>query len=177
MSEAGQDAACPSQLYEAAVGYMVSEKAQSSAWERVAIVVHTIVSAATDTDAALKQLKREFAVVEKQIKADYKVARLPSAWKSAKSTALSAVKNAIPLMSGAGVMPKTDVGKIIRATKTGTVTANDLSVFKDKIVDARCVYVRMSSSDQAHAVAYVLAMFSGTPPPVSPTSEPIAISS
>lgn len=106
-----------SSLYEACVGFMVSEKTGTDSWEQVAKWVAEKVANGTPYD----HIKSAFEVTEKQIKADFKVATLPVAWRSAKSTALKAARKGVPLVDVDGKV----AGKTaIAVATTGTVPRN-----------------------------------------------------
>jgi hypothetical protein len=143
------DTAAPSKLYEAAVGFLVSEKSNSNAWEEVAKFVYQY----TMNGSSLKDLRREFAIVEKQIRKDFEVNKLPPAWRSAKSTALSALQLGVPLIDTATstAMPKTDVGKLIKAAKAGTVTRSDMDKLRSYLEHARIVFDTLGAADQVMA--------------------------
>jgi hypothetical protein len=140
------DTAAPSKLYEAAVGFLVSEKSNSNAWEQVATFAYNY-------SGNMKQLMREFAIVEKQIRKDFEVNKLPPAWRSAKSTALAALRMGIPLVDAStlAAMPKTDVGKLIKAAKAGTVTRSDMDKLRSYLEHARIVFDTLGAADQVMA--------------------------
>jgi hypothetical protein len=94
-------------LYEACVGFMVAEKSNTDSWEKVARFVDGLLKGGK----SLKEIKTEFFVVEHQIKKDFGVSTMPSAWRSAKSTALKAAAEGRDLVSAAGVAGKTAVSK------------------------------------------------------------------
>lgn len=92
-------------LYKAAVSFMVSERTGVESWEMVAKFAASVGNSAA--------LRKEFAVVEQQIKADFKIDALPSAWRSAKSVALKAVLKGVALVDShtGAVKGKTAVEK------------------------------------------------------------------
>lgn len=99
-------------LYDACVGFMVSEKTGKDSWEKMAQFVHAQASKGSD----IATIKAEFKLVEKQLKQDFKVSALPAAYRSAKTTALSALADAIPFVREDGsALPKTDVSKALAA--------------------------------------------------------------
>lgn len=95
-------------LYKAAVSFMVSERTHTESWEMVAKFASNYVDG---SDVA--SLKAEFKTVEQQIKADFKIDALPSAWRSAKSVALKAVGKGVRLVDShtGAVKGKTAVEK------------------------------------------------------------------
>jgi len=64
-------------------------------------------AAANEKDAVY--MRNEMKAVEKQMKADYDVTTMPSAWRSAKSVVLAAVALNLALVKGAAVIGKTEV--------------------------------------------------------------------
>ncbi len=85
-------------LYDAGVHFLVSKETGEQAWEKVARWVeagHTAGQSVEDMQAAFK-------AVEKQVKHDFKVGSMPSAWRSAKSVALAAVREGIRLVCTEG---------------------------------------------------------------------------
>lgn len=107
-------------LYKAAVSFMVSERTSVESWELVA----KFASRFTD-NGDVAALKKEFAVVEQQIKADFKIDALPSAWRSAKSVAVKAVKSAVRLVDShtGAVKGKTAVENECKPVGVPTATA------------------------------------------------------
>lgn len=99
----------PHPLYEACVGFMVSDRSKDDAWSKVAQFVD-----ARRSTHSLDAMKAEFKVVEAQIKASFDVRTLPTAWRSAKSTALSAMRDGVALLDGEGAaLGKTEVSKLL----------------------------------------------------------------
>lgn len=102
-------------LYDACVGFMVAEKSEADSWAKVARFVQTKVENGHGDDALLKA---EFVVVEKQIKQDFMVTTLPTAWRTAKSTALAAAHAEVCLLDASGnVKGKSSVEDEVRAKK------------------------------------------------------------
>jgi hypothetical protein len=115
-------------LYEACVGFMVAEKSEADSWEKVARFVQTKVDNGSGDEA---QLKAEFSVVEKQIKKDFSVTTLPTAWRTAKSTAMSAARAEVSLLDDTGtVKGKSGIEDEVRGKKLGT----DVPTLVEKIV-------------------------------------------
>jgi hypothetical protein len=112
MSEANIGEAHP--LYNACVGYMVSEKSKTGAWEQVASYVQVCM----DKGYTRQQVEDEFSVIEEQVKAAFAVKSLPSSWRSAKTTALQAMAASVVLVAGGKVVGKTAVSKAIKAALT-----------------------------------------------------------
>lgn len=103
-------------LYDACVGFMVAEKSETDSWEKVARFVQMRVVNGYGEEALLKA---EFHVVEKQIKHDFKTTTLPTAWRTAKSTALAAAKHGVSLVDPSGaVKGKSATEDEVRALKT-----------------------------------------------------------
>lgn len=95
-------------LYDACVGFMVSERTGTDSWEQVAMHVNKMQQAGLGMDS----IRTEFRTTEQQIKKDFSVSVLPTAWRTAKHTALKAVRNGVPLLGGDGkVLGKTAVDK------------------------------------------------------------------
>jgi hypothetical protein len=157
-----EPASTTSKLYEAAVGFLVSEKSGANAWEQVAEFVHQFYTHQRDAvgdepERILKMLKHEFRVVEVQVKKDYQVSRLPVAWRSAKSTAIAALKAGVQLMGDDGAMPKSDVGKVLKASKAGVkLPLTPLEKFVNHIDDAATLFLTLSVSDQVAARKHTL---------------------
>jgi hypothetical protein len=106
-------------LYEACVGFMVGEKTTTDSWAAVAQWVHENRNKNTD------DLKGALKDVEARIKEDFKVTALPSAWRSAKSTALDALRVSVALVDEKGeVVPKTELSRRVKNMK-GSVPRND----------------------------------------------------
>ena len=163
MSEQAQG----NKLYHAAVGFMVAEKSESNSWEQVAQFVHDFMHSHTTDPSSIKLLKREFSVVEKQVRKDFQVGRLPGAWRSAKSHAINAAIKGIPLVheSDGSAMPKTDVGKLLKASKAG-LPVKPLDRFKHHISAAMMIYLGLGGSDKSDADAILLGIsFSGAASP------------
>jgi hypothetical protein len=80
-------------LYEACVGLMVANKSTQDSWSKVASFVYA------NSHLTHEDMIERFKVVEAQVKADFKVTALPSAWRSAKTVALKAKKLSVPLMA------------------------------------------------------------------------------
>lgn len=106
-------------LYNACVGYMVSEKSHADSWTSVVNFVQTCLTNGTD-------IASEFKVVETQVKADFKVKSLPAAWRSAKSVAISAVTQGVVLTEDGKPLGKTAVERRVRLAKAGTVPDRSL---------------------------------------------------
>lgn len=103
-----------SSLYEAAVSSLVSERTANETWEKVALFIHNLSGG-----VPIEELGAQFSLVEQQIKADYSITKLPSAWRSAKATALKAVANEVPLTDGGGkVLGKTAVSNACKGERT-----------------------------------------------------------
>lgn len=123
-------------LYDACVGFMVSERTGTESWELVA----KWVAERRGNGADVPSIKAEFAVVEKQIKSDFKVATLPGAWRSAKSAALSAVKAGVPILRDDGtVKPKTELTNAIKGAKPAAVPRNDSFAFVTQVEKAEFI--------------------------------------
>lgn len=101
-----------SNLYDAGVMFMVSERTEGDAWNTIATYV------ANSVNIGVKELKERFKVVEEQLKKDYNVTTLPSKWRSAKSVALKAVATNTPLVIVKEDGSKEAIGK--------TVVENDI---------------------------------------------------
>lgn len=159
-----QDTAAPSTLYEAAVSFLVAEKSNTNAWEQVATFVSEYVQKVGGwNETTAKYLKREFAIVERQVKKDFEVNKLPVAWRSAKSTAIGALKAGIPLINGDGTaQPKTDVGKLIKATKAGTLTVTDFEKFKHHFNSLMVVYMKLTGRELDDATYMLIGATGGT---------------
>lgn len=94
------------EMYDAAVKYMVAEKSESDAWKTVAMVSHGITI--DDFNALIKS-------VESRIKKDFGISRMPTKWRSAKSTVLAAMKASVSVVGKDGdIVPKTQLGKAVR---------------------------------------------------------------
>lgn len=147
----------PNKLYDAAVGFLVSEKSNSNAWAQVAEFVadHRMNYNPGDEEAEqqwLRHLKREFLVVERQVKKDFQVTRLPVSWRSAKSTSINAVTRGIPLLDTTGSpVPKTDVSKLISAAKKGIIILTPLEKFKHHVDKAMAIFGTLSGTDHDNA--------------------------
>jgi hypothetical protein len=124
-------------LYTAVVGYMVSETSQKNSWEQIANFAIDFANHASvvDKTSYVDLLNKEFNVVEQQIKHDYKVNKLPGAWRSAKSTVLSAIQHDIPLRNEGAIIPKTEVSKAIAAAKKDK-TRTQYERAMDQLADA-----------------------------------------
>ena len=85
-------------LYDACVGFMVSEKTGRDSWAKVAVFVDGKVKAGV----SVSDIRSEFKVVEQQLKADFKVATLPAAWRSAKTAALNAARAGVAMVDQEG---------------------------------------------------------------------------
>jgi hypothetical protein len=157
-SSVSTDTAAPSQLYEAAVGYLVSDKSQSNAWEQVCQFVHGIVVNKGNDEHVRKELEHEFRVVEKQVKKDYDIkGRMPASWRSAKATALGALKHSIPLVNVDGnVQPKTDVGKLISASKKGSVAPSDFEKFQHHSTAMMGLLMKLVGKEREDAEAILI---------------------
>lgn len=138
-------------LYDAAVGFMVAEKSGTNAWEQVATFVQHYVERNVGNPHLLRDLKTQFTVVERQVKKDFMVTALPGAWKSAKSHAINAVARDIPLFNEKGeVMPKTDVGKLLRAAEAG-LPVTPLEKFKYHMDAACAILLTLTGKDRDEA--------------------------
>lgn len=113
-------------LYDAAVGWMVSERTDKDSWETVVRYVH----ARQEAGDQLAQIKADFKVVEQQIKSDFTITQLPIAWRTAKSIALKAVAMGLPLLDGGDVIGKTELDN---RTK-GSVPRNSGAPCSDQVV-------------------------------------------
>ena len=71
------------------------------------------------------QMKKDIKVVEAQMKKDYDVTAMPSAWRSAKSVVLAATEEGIELMVGGAVRGKTDVELHIKAMRITKGSSGD----------------------------------------------------
>lgn len=144
----------PNKLYDAAVGFLVSEKSNSNAWAQVAEFVAAYGNNEQD-------LQREFRIVERQVKKDFQVSRLPASWRSAKSTAINALRRSIPLLDTSGSpVPKTDVSKLISAAKKGVIVLTPMEKFKQHVDKAVAIFHTLSGAD--HAAAQLVFVGLGT---------------
>lgn len=99
------------QLYEACVGYMVSDQSKANSWDTVARETVRLINEHKYIDA----VESAFNAVEEQVRADYGVKKLPTAWRSAKSVALAALRNSVPLLDEQQVRGKTAVEREMKA--------------------------------------------------------------
>lgn len=102
-----------SALKNVAVTAFASEALEGETWEGMCrYAVEAIKNGGTHFT-----IRIEMKAVEKQMKADYDVTAMPSAWRSAKSVVLGAVAEAVDLMKGSAVLGKTDVETRIKAAR------------------------------------------------------------
>lgn len=136
-------------LYDAAVGFLVADKSHSNAWAQVAEFTANYPL----SDDGLHDLQREFRTVERQIKKDFELGRLPAAWRSAKSTALKALKAGIPLLnvSNGTAVPKSDVSKLLSATKKG-VSVTPRAQIGRHLSNIGVLFMSMSDVDKASTI-------------------------
>lgn len=155
-------------LYDAAVNFLVSEKTGADAWAKVAefVATHRTESRVTDENAErewLRNLKLEFTIVERQVKKDFDVPRLPGAWRSAKSTAINGALHGLALLDDEGkAKPKTDVSKLIKGLKAGVIKS-PLQDWEKKFDAMTAAYAFLNASDKATAATRIGAWFH-TPP-------------
>jgi hypothetical protein len=100
-------------LYSAGVGYLTSKSVDEDSWAKIAafVVGHSV-----------EVCKQQFAEQEAMVKLDFGITSMPTAWRSAKSTALKALSHGIALTEAGGVRPKTEVAKAIaQAVKAAPV--------------------------------------------------------
>lgn len=95
-------------LKEALEHYAVSERADTTAWDRLANWGNLCASSGV---AHVDVMEKEIAVAEENVKKDFGLTALPNAWRSAKSTVLSAVTLNVPLMDNGQVRSKQAVTK------------------------------------------------------------------
>lgn len=152
------DAASGNPLYDAAVGFLVSERTGSDAWAKVAEFAANYPAIESEhINDTLARLKKEFTVVEKQVRKDFKVSRLPAAWRSAKSTAISALRLNIPLLDkDKAAQPKTDVSKLIKATKSGIITLAPVEKLKQHVAALLTIYASLTGPDHADATLHMI---------------------
>lgn len=98
-------------ITEAIVSYAVSAKADVSAWVKLAVEISNLYVQETDMDVLKNLIKEQ----EEAYKKEYDESQLPPAYRSAKSVALKALGNGIPLRNGLGdVYGKTSIEKAIK---------------------------------------------------------------
>lgn len=99
-------------ITEAIVSYAVSAKADSSAWVKLSIEISNLrVNVGSDMDVLKSVIKEQ----EEAYKKEYDEKQLPAAYRSAKSVALKAIANGVPLRNGLGdVYGKTAVETAIK---------------------------------------------------------------
>ena len=99
-------------ITEAIVSYAVSAKADSSAWVKLSIEIsNLLVNVGSNMDVLKSVIKEQ----EEAYKKEYDEKQLPAAYRSAKSVALKAIANGVPLRNGLGdVYGKTAVETAIK---------------------------------------------------------------
>jgi hypothetical protein len=99
-----------SALYEAATNALASDASSDNTWTKMVTASFVHVDAST--------FKRELRLVEKQIKAEYKIGSMPVAWRGAKSIVLASMLLGISLTDANGVIKgKTAVQAAIKGKK------------------------------------------------------------
>jgi len=107
-------------LKEALEHYAVSERADATAWDRIANWGNQCAVVGGHMDV----IEKEIAHWESEVKKDFGLTALPNAWRSAKSTVLSAVNLGVPLMDNGQVRAKVAVSKDIAKVR-GTSPSPD----------------------------------------------------
>lgn len=129
-------------LYSACVGWMVSERTDEDSWSAVAKCVAGKVKDGVDVDVIVT----DFKVTEKQIKKDFSITVLPTAWRTAKHTALKALREGVSLLHDDGTpKAKTALDKEIAALKSGAVPKNSLTDLCSTLARAGTIATRMKS--------------------------------
>ena len=94
-------------LYDACVGYMVSEKTGADSWAAVCAYVNSKWTVDKDL------LRDEFKAVETRIKQEFGITVMPTAWRSAKTTALKAHANGVMVLCEGVAVPKTSLTRAL----------------------------------------------------------------
>lgn len=98
-------------MYDAVVGFMVSERTDVDSWNLVA----TDVAARVKAGESMDTIRLAMRMTEQQVKQDYSITSLPTAWRTAKHTALAAVANNVALLdSDDKPVPKTELDRRIK---------------------------------------------------------------
>lgn len=84
----------PDSLYEACVGYTVADKTKANSWDTICREVWRL----QHMGSGYAELRQVFKGAEENVKRDYGITEVSSAWRSAKSVALNAVKKGVPLV-------------------------------------------------------------------------------
>jgi hypothetical protein len=107
-------------LYDSIVGFVVSEQAGVDAWGQLVQCVMDLDADGTSHD----DIKLLIQACELQIMEDFSITAMPGAWRSAKSTALSAHKQGVPLIDeNYKVRPKSVVADALAELKRGSSNA------------------------------------------------------
>lgn len=143
-------------LYQAATHWLVSERADTDAWKLMGVACGDCRSA--------DDVKVLLAVIEKRIKADFKLSTMPVRWRSAKSTILAAMKAGVPIIDPLGLpKPKTALSKQTKDCTVVDAPAPTASrAFDVAFHDMKLAYTKLSRSEQLTATLGVLAWL--TPP-------------
>ena len=134
-------------LYKAGVHFLVSKKTDQEAW---ALVAKWGSFFGNDVVA----MESEFATIEKQLKADFNITSMPTAWRSSKSTIINAARQGVAWVEIDGsVVPKTEV---YRRTKLATPVATqpEIATIIDSLNHALSLITRSSSliKSDAHVI-------------------------
>lgn len=101
---------------------------------------------------SVADIRKEMKIVETQMKADYNVSAMPSAWRSAKSVVLSAVKEGVSLLSGTLINGKTDVETQIKAQRLSRITDSGYTPVKAYLAQAHKLvgmWAKLNAMEQA----------------------------
>jgi hypothetical protein len=98
-------------IYKAIVNYVVSDETKGDAWELVAKRVNELATANQFVSEIVEELRKD----ESKAMKDFNLRTLPVAYRSAKSTALSAISSGISLTDEKGkVRPKSKVSQLVK---------------------------------------------------------------
>jgi hypothetical protein len=103
-------------LYDAGVGFLVSKKTDEDSWAKVANYVGSLAQKEVPVDT----ISKVFKAVEAQLKKDFGVTSMPTAWRTAKATAFGALEKGVPLLADGAARPKTEVSKQLKGAPTPT---------------------------------------------------------
>jgi len=157
-------------LYQAAVDSLVSDRTSNDTWEKVARFAHAQMQngSLVDYDAVAQSFKE----IELQIKGEYGVSTMPSAWRSAKSIAIKALAHRINVMDQEGkVLGKTHVTSLVKKSRTGGSVADEGNAFRVanrllrrlKDVVALHTFDSAERADLSNSIYFILNDLKGAP--------------
>ena len=129
-------------LYEAATNSLASDASRDNCWS-------AMVKASLDI--SVDQFRNELLITEKDIKEQYKLKKMPDAWRSAKSVVLGALTRAISLVNeNKEIYGKTDIQAKIKEFdyKDLFKSKSDLAVCLDFVKRMSVYWNKLSTSEK-----------------------------